>query len=71
MQSDINKIVEWCETWSMDLCQEKCNLGNQTNPEDYFIAEKNICVRDLGVFVSSDRTCHKQVSYAASKANRV
>ena len=61
MQSDINNIVKWCETWSMELSPEKCkfmHLGKQTNPEDYFIAEKKIgvteCERDLGVLVPSD-----------------
>ena len=49
-------------------------LGKQTNPEDYLIAGKKIgvtvCVRDLGVLVSSDGTWHEQVNSAASKANR-
>ena len=78
MQSDINKIVKWCKTWSMELSPEKCkvmHLGTQTNPEDYFIAGKKLgvteCERDLGVLVSSDGTWHEQVITAASKANRV
>ena len=49
MQSDINKIVKWCKTSSMELSPEKCkimHLGKQTNPEDYFIAEKKIGVTE-------------------------
>ena len=45
----------------MELSPEKCkdmHLGKQTNPEDYFIAGKNIgfteCERDSGALVSSD-----------------
>ena len=33
MQSDINKIVKWWKTWSMELSPEKCkvmHLGKQT-----------------------------------------
>ena len=78
MQSDINKIVKWCETWFMELSPEKCkvmHLGKHSNPEDYFIAGKNKvvteCVSDLGVRVSSDGTWHEQINSAASKANRV
>ena len=38
VQSDLNKKVRQCETWSMELSPEKCNvmhLGQQTTPEDY------------------------------------
>ena len=44
MQANIDKIVEWCKTWSMVLSPEKCKVmhfGKQSSPEDYFIAEKN------------------------------
>ena len=80
MQYDINRIVKWSETWSMEfsLSPEKCKImhvGKQTNPEEFFIAGKKIglteCERDLGILVSSDRTCHEQFNSAASKANRV
>ena len=46
MQTDINKIVEWCNTWSMELSTEKCqvmHLGKQSNHNEYFIAEKRTC----------------------------
>ena len=45
MQYDINRIVRWCEAWSMELSPEKCkvmHLEKQSNPEDYFIARKKI-----------------------------
>ena len=72
MQSEINKIVKWCETWSMELSPEKCkvmHLGKQTNPNDYFIARKKQgitdCERDFGVLVSSDGTWHEQTNSSA------
>ena len=47
----------------MELCSEKCkvmHLWKQTNPEDYFIAGKKLCVteckKDLRVLVSFDST---------------
>ena len=77
MQSDIKKIVKWCETWSMELNSESCkimHLGRQSSPEEYFIEEKKLSVteyeRDLDVLVSSDGTWHKQVNSAATKVNR-
>ena len=42
MQTDIDKIVEWCKTWSMELSPEKykiMHLGKQSSPKDNFIAE--------------------------------
>ena len=26
MQFEINKIVKWCETWSMEISLEKCKV---------------------------------------------
>ena len=76
MQSDINKIVKWCETCSMKLTIEKCmHLRIQSNSEDYFIAENKLsvteCEKDLDVLVSTDDTYHEQVNSAASMVNRV
>ena len=66
IQSDINKIVKWCDTWFMLLSREKCKVGSmhlrkQSSPYDYFIAGKQLVVteRNLGVLVSSDKTCHE------------
>ena len=50
MQSDVNMIVEWCETWYMELSPEKCkvmHLGKQTNPEDYFISGKMYVLQNV------------------------
>ena len=79
MKFDINRIVKWCETWSMGLSPANCKviyLGKQLNPEEYFIAEKNIivteCQRDFSVLVSSDDgTWYEQVKYTSSKTNRI
>ena len=63
MQTDIDGIVEWYKTWSMELSPEISkimHLGKQSSHKDYFIDEKKIgvteCEPDLGVLVSSDRT---------------
>ena len=78
MQSDINKIVEWCETWPIVLSPEKCkcmHLWKQSNLEDYFKAGKKLSVteseRDFGVFVSKDGIWHEQLNSVESKTNRV
>ena len=61
MKNDIDKIFEWCKTWSMEICPEKCkimHLGRQSSLKDYFVYEKKLgvtnCERDLGVLVSSN-----------------
>ena len=46
MQSDINKIINWCETWSMKFSQETCTQG-QTNPEEYLIAWKRYVLQNV------------------------
>ena len=49
MQSDINKIVKWCETWSMKLSPEKyksMHFGKQTNSQNYLIVGKKIGVKE-------------------------
>ena len=63
MQFNINRIVKWCETWSIELSLEKykiMHLDYHPSPENYFIAGKKIgvteCERDLGVLISSDGT---------------
>ena len=38
MQSDINNIVKWCETRSMEISSEKCKVMHSekvTNPEEH------------------------------------
>ena len=78
MQSDINKIFEWCETWSMELSPEKMHddaFGETIKPGGLFHCRKKLsvtkCQRNLGVLVSADGTWHEKVNSAASKATRV
>ena len=56
MQADIYRIIELCQTWSMELSSEKrkiMHLGNQNDLKDYFIADRKLgttdCERDLRV----------------------
>ena len=49
MQDDINRIIEWCLTWSKELISEKCkimHLGNQKDPKDYFISDRKLGAPD-------------------------
>ena len=49
------------------------NLGKQSSPKDYFIAEIKLgvteCERGLGVLVSSDGTCQEQDEELLSRKN--
>ena len=74
MQADINRIVEWCETWSMDLSSEKCidNAFRESKwPKILFHCRSKNPYNRWWVLVFSDSKCHEQVCSAASKANRV
>ena len=82
MQSDINKIFKWCETWSMELeckverCKdERCKEGNNQFQRIISLQEKRLsvieCERNLGSLVSSDSTWHELVNSAGSSANPI
>ena len=78
MQADIHRIVEWCETSSMDLSPKKykvMHLGKHIYPKDHFIADRklNTTKCEMGYGFKSLRigTWHEQIFSAASKANRV
>ena len=72
-QDDINKIINWCKIWSMELSPEKCkvmHMGSQLNPKSYFVAEKRVditkCEKNLGVIISAEGRLYEQVCAAAS-----
>jgi Reverse transcriptase (RNA-dependent DNA polymerase) len=83
LQADINRIVEWCDTWLMRLNFDKCkvmHIGNGNPRAEYYMTDSlnggarhtlatTELERDLGVYVSSDLKSHGQVNQAVNKAN--
>lgn len=78
LQSDLNAISAWCNTWQMELNITKCKamrVTRRTNPPPaYHIANTPLdCVSSykyLGVHISSDLTWNTHIAYLTSKANK-
>ena len=82
LQTDIDNILEWTNTWLMRLNLDKCKIMHfgKNNPKtDYtrrsydsderILIEKTESERDLGIQVTSNLKYNDQVSKAASKGN--
>ena len=81
LQSDINKMLAWCQQWRLSLNPDKCYLlqynprarQRQFNPT-YQIGNVPIQskteVRDLGILISQDLKYHSQVDAACKKAHK-
>lgn len=81
IQNDLDVIVEWTQTWRMQLNVRKCKVMHvgKSNPNHVYTMldyetgsrlplEKTNCERDLGVLVSSDLKPTCQVNQTASTA---
>ena len=84
LQSDIDRIVEWCDQWLMKLNIDKCkvmHIGYKNPKIMYYMKDtasgqahalmKTDLERDLGVYIASDMKSRGQVNQAVSKANSV
>ena len=80
VQSDLNRMVDWCNKWGLSLNANKCFLV-QYNPAStirsfqpeysigtHTLVQKDSC-KDLGVVISDDLKFHKQTSHACKRAN--
>ena len=83
-QTELNKLVNWANTWLMELNLDKCKLlhfgkhspaSNLTMlnraTEERVALEISSSERDLGIQVSNDLKWKTQCAHAASKGNRV
>ena len=78
LQNDINRISQWCSSWSLPLNIEKCvvlHIG-KNNPELlYFIDNHSLGAVsshvDLGVTISSDLTWSAHIINVCKKANTI
>ena len=84
LQADIDKAVEWSNTWCMPFNDKKCtvmHIGRPNNKSPYIYTMINTdgyrrplevtkVERDLGVMVSDDLKVRAQVVAAASTASR-
>ena len=83
MQNDIDKIVEWTNTWLMKLNIEKCkvmHIGKKNKQNNYtmksYVNSEPISIkkthveRDLGILISNNLKSTAQANQAASNANK-
>ena len=83
-QLELNKLVEWANTWLMQLNLDKCKVMHfGKHSTDYIYTMRNVkndsnhtlattsSERDLGIQITSDLKWHSQCSLAASKGNRI
>ena len=86
LQADINRGVEWSNTWLMRFNVRKCkvmHVGKSNNKRSTHVYTMNdssgatqelqetVLERDLGVLISNDLKLRPQVETAAARANRV
>ena len=78
LQNDLDKLVEWSNTWQMKFNASKCKVihfGSGNRRHDYNISdtllEKVDGEKDLGVTISENLKASKHVDEAVLKASRV
>ena len=83
MQTDIDSLVQWSETWQMLFNADKCKVMHigRNNPGYYYtmggyapagvVLDATSVEKDLGVLIHSSLKPHEQCTSAAKKANIV
>ena len=78
MQTNINKLTEWANTWQIKFNSGKCkvmHLGHQNNQYEYFMEENKLettsAEKDLGVIVDPKLLFDDHVSQTVKKASRL
>jgi hypothetical protein len=77
LQKDLNKLIEWSETWQMNFNVSKCtvmHIGCRNIESNYKIGETDLVnvteQRDLGVIITNDLKWGRQCDEAFRRANR-
>ena len=84
LQTDLDKVVSWTDTWLMKLNIDKCkvmHIGPKNPGSNYTMTDKTTnekhtletttVERDLGVLISADLKIKSQVDKATSQGNRM
>src|SRR5712671_4200021 len=78
LQSDLNKIILWCEKWDLSLNTQKCHvlhIGKNNKLFAYYLNNDALETvneeRDLGVFITRTLNVSNQCNSVASKANQI
>jgi hypothetical protein len=80
LQNDLDSVARWRNDWKMDLNQTKSGVITVTRSRQPITAEYQLldgplktidCQKDLGIIVTNDLKCNKQVEEGISKANSI
>ena len=83
LQNDLDKLVEWSNTWQLRFNEDKCKvlqLGNKNMHHKYdmkrkdntrVILESSEVEKDLGVHIDKDLKFSKHVEVQVNKANKI
>ena len=78
LQIDINRIVDWCSEWKMELNAEKCHIMHFGKTNKRYTYEMNGCKvsvvkeqEDLGVIVDENLNFSSHHIKARNKANKI
>lgn len=80
LQSDLEKVMTWCDKWQMFLNINKCNYIRFTKKKQPYLSKYQLNgvplqevadVKYLGVYLSADLSWTKHVDAITAKANRV
>ena len=87
LQSDLDEIVKWAQTWLMELNVKKCkvmHVNSGTMTFDYYMDEINHngtanrvildvtnSEKDLGILINENLKYNQQCNIAANKANNM
>ena len=80
LQSDLNRLYEWCSTWKIYLNLDKCNFisfSNKRNKVDFVyrfgdhVIEKVDTIKDLGIYFSSNMIFRFHIEKTVSSSLRM
>ena len=78
LQEDIDKLVEWANTWQMEFNAEKCtilHIGCHNRNYNFTIDNRNLTVvnkqRDLGIAINKDLKWKEHINNSIRKARNV
>ena len=78
LQSDLDMLADWSETWQLKFNASKCkvlHIGQHDTNYEYYLGnsklENTTMEKDLGVIMDEELKFHNHVAQAAKKASGV